>query len=239
MKQNPLDDSFVRVFIEEMSGDIVSLSEADEREAEEDDTVQETRTAMAVSTEEAQPVEESPAKSPTVKAPPVETIPLEEPPVEAPTVEAPPVEELPIEELAIEESSVEALPLEEPPAEAPSVEAGPIPVERSEAESEPAVVSGSAKWQLRVIRSGQPECVLPLGEKEITIGRGTKNSLAVRCERISREHARIWLDESGPRIEDLNSANGTWVNGVKVPAAYLRANDIVNIGTIRIYIEQV
>jgi pSer/pThr/pTyr-binding forkhead associated (FHA) protein len=104
-------------------------------------------------------------------------------------------------------------------------------------EAPPAAPSKSVRWQLRVVHKDRPECVLPLEDKPVTIGRGRENAIAVRCDRVSREHARFRLDEHRPRVDDLGSRNGILVNGVKVPAAYLKPNDEVKIGSVRIYLE--
>jgi pSer/pThr/pTyr-binding forkhead associated (FHA) protein len=52
-------------------------------------------------------------------------------------------------------------------------------------------------------------------------------------EKVSRTHAMIFLDEDGPSIVDLNSTNGTHVNGRRMDDADLRDGDIVNIGKTR------
>ena len=80
----------------------------------------------------------------------------------------------------------------------------------------PAAPSKSARWQLRVVHKDRPECVLPLEDKPVTIGRGRENAIVARCDRVSREHARIRLDEHRPRVDDLGSRNGILVNGVKI-----------------------
>ena len=95
----------------------------------------------------------------------------------------------------------------------------------------------TVRWQLRIVRNDKPECILPLEDKPVTIGRGQENAIVLDCTRVSREHARIRLDENRPRVDDLDSRNGILVNGVKVPAAYLKPNDEVLIGSVRIYVE--
>lgn len=53
----------------------------------------------------------------------------------------------------------------------------------------------------------------------------------------SRQHALIILDKSVLFVEDLNSLNGTWVNGSRLAAGTkrpLQPNDIIQIGTVQI-----
>lgn len=52
----------------------------------------------------------------------------------------------------------------------------------------------------------------------------------------SRQHAVIVFDKGNVVIEDLNSLNGTWVNGVRIYAGQprqLRPGDVVQIGTVQ------
>ena len=48
---------------------------------------------------------------------------------------------------------------------------------------------------------------------DFIIGRGEECNLVLNDRAISRQHARIWREEGSYYIEDLESKNGTWVNG--------------------------
>ena len=48
---------------------------------------------------------------------------------------------------------------------------------------------------------------------ELTVGRGAGNGLVLSEGGVSRKHARFWLQDDGVWVEDLGSANGTWVDG--------------------------
>jgi pSer/pThr/pTyr-binding forkhead associated (FHA) protein len=48
------------------------------------------------------------------------------------------------------------------------------------------------------------------------IGRGGECNLVLPERQVSREHVRIYRDASGYHLQDLNSKNGTWVNGVQL-----------------------
>ncbi|MDB5309266.1 MAG: odhI 1 [Gemmataceae bacterium] len=53
----------------------------------------------------------------------------------------------------------------------------------------------------------------------------------------SRYHAAITFDRNLLLIEDLNSLNGTWVNGVRLHAGQqrpLKPNDVIQIGTVQL-----
>ncbi|MEL6150663.1 MAG: FHA domain-containing protein [Chloroflexota bacterium] len=48
---------------------------------------------------------------------------------------------------------------------------------------------------------------------DITVGRGDESYIAIPRRQISREHIRIYKENDGFVIEDLESKNGTWING--------------------------
>ena len=53
--------------------------------------------------------------------------------------------------------------------------------------------------------------------KELTIGKLSDNDIVINNETVSRHHAKIVMDKGGRfEIVDLNSKNGTYVNGRKV-----------------------
>lgn len=71
-----------------------------------------------------------------------------------------------------------------------------------------------------------------LGAEAVTIGRKEGNAVRL-CERnVSRYHARLLREAAGLVIEDLNSFNGTEVNGLRISGgrALLGGGDRVRIG---------
>ena len=57
------------------------------------------------------------------------------------------------------------------------------------------------------------------------IGRDEKNDIVVPLSYVSRRHAKIALRKDKLYIEDLNSSNGTYVNGESVKSCELRNGD--------------
>ena len=64
----------------------------------------------------------------------------------------------------------------------------------------------------------------------ILIGRGTSNHVVLDEPRVSRQHARLVVEREGCFIYDLNSSNGTCVNGVPTKRQLLAPNDILTFG---------
>ena len=64
----------------------------------------------------------------------------------------------------------------------------------------------------------------------LVVGRAENGALVLRDPRVSRRHARIVADGASWAIEDLGSANGTWIDGTRVARARLAAGQIVTLG---------
>ena len=65
-----------------------------------------------------------------------------------------------------------------------------------------------------------------------TIGRSSENDLVITGDlMVSRNHAILYFDEGSILIEDLNSANGTFVNGNRISTIIkLDEYDILKVG---------
>ena len=64
----------------------------------------------------------------------------------------------------------------------------------------------------------------------ITIGREEGNIIQLNDERVSRFHAKIQLDHEQLVMTDLDSTNGTRVNGEDIQLRNLRFGDVIQIG---------
>ena len=64
----------------------------------------------------------------------------------------------------------------------------------------------------------------------ITIGREEGNAIQLNDERISRFHVKIQEDQDKIVLTDLESTNGTRVNGEETQLRILRFGDIVHVG---------
>jgi pSer/pThr/pTyr-binding forkhead associated (FHA) protein len=64
----------------------------------------------------------------------------------------------------------------------------------------------------------------------LTVGREEGNPVQLNDERISRFHLKIQEDEHKIVLTDLQSTNGTKVNGESVQLWVLRAGDVISVG---------
>jgi transcriptional regulator with GAF, ATPase, and Fis domain len=73
--------------------------------------------------------------------------------------------------------------------------------------------------------------LVPLGEAEVSLGRDQANAVALDDLAASRQHCVIRPSGQGFQLTDLNSRNGTFVNGVPVRQRLLEHNDQVRVGS--------
>ncbi|MDR1969345.1 MAG: FHA domain-containing protein [Burkholderiaceae bacterium] len=73
-----------------------------------------------------------------------------------------------------------------------------------------------------------------LDKKRLSIGRKPNNDIQIDNLAISGEHAVIVTILNDAFLEDLNSTNGTLVNGQPIKKHILRNNDIVELGKYRL-----
>jgi pSer/pThr/pTyr-binding forkhead associated (FHA) protein len=72
-----------------------------------------------------------------------------------------------------------------------------------------------------------------LDEPVISIGRLVSNDIGLADLYVSRHHCVIRTEGTEYMIEDLNSANGTYVNGELVKASSVKEGSIIQIGNSR------
>ena len=67
--------------------------------------------------------------------------------------------------------------------------------------------------------------------ESVTIGRAPTNSIVIRDERCSRNHAEVFASEATWKLRDLDSRNGTSVGGTRLSSDHLlQPGDVIQIG---------
>jgi hypothetical protein len=79
-----------------------------------------------------------------------------------------------------------------------------------------------------------PYLQLPLGQRKVLIGRHSHNEINLRDGSVSRHHAMIVPEAGGWMLVDLNSTNGTHVNGESVKHRRLEDGDVISVGNFSI-----
>lgn len=91
-------------------------------------------------------------------------------------------------------------------------------------------------WILRTVSDTDPERtfrLLPGGVR--TLGRATGADFIVDAPLVSRVHCRLTaLPGGGLEVRDLDSTNGTFVNGHRIETAMLVSGDRLQVGRVEL-----
>lgn len=75
------------------------------------------------------------------------------------------------------------------------------------------------------------------GQSELLLGRHPSCVVVLSDPRVSRRHARLFFRDGSWVLQDLQSTNGTTVNGVRVGRCEVRPGDVVALGSERLQID--
>jgi len=85
---------------------------------------------------------------------------------------------------------------------------------------------------LFVIRGSDQGSRHELRDQVVRLGRDCSNVIQIHDTEVSRQHAEFRFTENGYSISDLNSSNGTFVNGTRIEQHHkLSSGDQVQVGT--------
>src|ERR1700683_3311617 len=84
--------------------------------------------------------------------------------------------------------------------------------------------------RLLVLSGPLKDSTIPLSEDELTIGRDASNGIAVTDPSVSRKHCLVSRHEGRFRVRNLDSRNGTQVNGSGVEEQWLEHGDQISAG---------
>jgi hypothetical protein len=92
------------------------------------------------------------------------------------------------------------------------------------------------RFQLRMVRGVPAYGVYPI-EGPINIGRSDESDIFLVDPSVSRKHAVIDVDFGYPVVHDLESTNGTFVNGERIETRRLTEGDLVAFGKTELRLE--
>ena len=88
-----------------------------------------------------------------------------------------------------------------------------------------------SRASLLVIRGVDQGRRLELDDDDASLGRGTRNRFRILDTEISRNHAVIRFQDGAYLLQDRNSSNGTFVNGLSVTSHRLASGDQIQMGS--------
>ena len=91
-------------------------------------------------------------------------------------------------------------------------------------------------WILRTLGENEPEKTFRiLAGRPRTIGRATGADFIVDGALVSRVHCRVTATADGSlEVKDLESTNGTFVNGRRIDTAQLASGDKLTVGRVEL-----
>jgi pSer/pThr/pTyr-binding forkhead associated (FHA) protein len=90
-------------------------------------------------------------------------------------------------------------------------------------------------WMLKVLGDQQEQIFRILPGSVRTIGRATGADFIVDAALVSRVHCRLTAAQGGAlEVKDLESTNGTFVNGERIHTASLRHGDRLKVGRVEL-----
>ena len=108
----------------------------------------------------------------------------------------------------------------------------PQPTAPARTASAPAPRQSGTATRLVITAGAKEGLEVPLPDEFLTIGRSSESGLVVRDDYTSTNHARLIKSEKGWILEDLDSTNGTLLNGSRVTEpTQIPLNTPITIGT--------
>ena len=91
--------------------------------------------------------------------------------------------------------------------------------------------------KLVVLTEGHKGRTYELKVERTTVGRVDDNAFHIAEQSVSSHHAEILLRGNDVVIKDLNSTNGTFINGEKITEAVLKPGQILRFGSVELKLE--
>ena len=96
-------------------------------------------------------------------------------------------------------------------------------------EPKPAAVN-LRRCKLVVIKGPQRGTEYVISSDVFQVGKAPENDLVIGDETVSRQHFAIVRDAKGYLVRDLQSTNGTFLDGAEIKEAYIRAGSVIGAG---------
>ncbi|HYH84466.1 MAG TPA: sigma 54-interacting transcriptional regulator [Pyrinomonadaceae bacterium] len=88
--------------------------------------------------------------------------------------------------------------------------------------------------KLAVVAGPLKDTAFELGEEDVSVGRESSNLVSIPDSLLSRRHCLVRREGAGHKLVDLDSLNGTFVNGKPVRERLLEHGDRISIGETRL-----
>lgn len=104
--------------------------------------------------------------------------------------------------------------------------------QKTELEPDKEVIKNTVIWKVKPLNTDLENQVVEIKDT-IKIGRDPSNHIVIEGNHISRRHADFFLEESQLMVRDLNSSNGTFVNGEQITERAIFLGDEVSFDSVK------
>ena len=91
--------------------------------------------------------------------------------------------------------------------------------------------------KLVAISEGLTGRFIELKTEKVSIGRVEDNTFQIAEPSVSSHHCELFMRGQDVMVKDLNSTNGTFINGEKITEAPLRTGQILRLGQVEMRLE--
>ena len=98
-------------------------------------------------------------------------------------------------------------------------------------------IPGDIDARLKIVAGNDTGKTIYLEAPITLIGREEECHIQLDDARVSNRHAMVYFASGEFRVRDLNSTNGTIVNGKRVTKQFLKAGDLVRCGNVDLKFE--
>ena len=91
--------------------------------------------------------------------------------------------------------------------------------------------------KLVILNQGMTGRTFDLNVERTTVGRIEENTFQIADASVSSRHAEILLHGTELLVRDLNSTNGTFINGEKISEAVLKPGQTLRFGQVELKID--
>ncbi len=91
--------------------------------------------------------------------------------------------------------------------------------------------------KLVILNQGMTGRTFELNVDRTTVGRVEENTFQIADSSVSSRHAEILRQGSEILVRDLNSTNGTFINGEKISEAVLQPGQVLRLGQVELKID--
>lgn len=83
-----------------------------------------------------------------------------------------------------------------------------------------------------------PALTVKLDKMTSVVGRGDQCDVIIDSSQVSRKHCLLEVWEDNIKVKDLDSSNGTFINGVPIKDGFLRSGDQLRLGNYRLLLHK-